>query len=457
MRIPSLVTLPLLCTVANAQQHAPRVNDLQITPGEPPAVTFAISWPNSWRNDRNHDGAWIILRGPDPRRGPLRLQADGHTADGKIPGTLEVADDRLGVFLFPATNHRGDVTFQVRLQLDEPAPPTITAWTLDMVFIPSGPFELGDNDPATLRLGAFHHLDDSGKPAVVSIRDERELTIARNGDLWYETDRNRYRGDQGGPLPAAWPKGTAAFWLMKHELTQGQYAAFLSAQPAEWQPRRAPLERKGEETDTCSITREGDRFVAAAPDRPCNFVSWDDTAALFDWLALRPITEFEFEKAARGPTRPMPGDFPWGTASAEALKRHVLKSRDLAAATIADEATLTDATRAQLGASFYWVMDLAGSVWERTISAGDPIGRAFTGSHGDGVLSADGGATNADWPRAKPKGDLAPGIGFRGGAEYFGARDATNPQSLVAVRTYAGWGGAERYKTYSARAGRMAR
>ena len=38
----------------------------------------------------------------------------------------------------------------------------------------------------------------------------------------------------------------------------------------------------------------------------------------------------------------------------------------------ADEAKLTDATRDILGASFYWVMDLAGSVWERAGTIGHP-------------------------------------------------------------------------------------
>jgi hypothetical protein len=106
-------------------------------------------------------------------------------------------------------------------------------------------------------------------------------------------------------------------------------------------------------------------------------------------------------------------------------------------------------------------MDLAGSVWERTISAGHAVGRGFRGSHGDGVRSEQGAATNADWPRTqgKPGDEEAPGMGFRGGAEYFKPQpkdNPTNPHSPVAVRTYAGWGGAQRYKTYSARGGRTA-
>jgi len=164
------------------------------------------------------------------------------------------------------------------------------------------------------------------------------------------------------------------------------------------------------------------------------------------------MTEFEFEKAARGPRRPVAGDFPWGTANDNDLQRTVQKTRDLNKATVADERKVTDANKAQFGASFYWVMDLAGSVWERCISAGHADGRKFIGSHGDGVLSANGAATNADWPTSKDRD--AHGVGYRGGAEYFGPKvpdNLTNPHSPVAWRTYGGWGGCYRYKTYSAR------
>ncbi|MCK5942338.1 MAG: hypothetical protein KAI24_10245, partial [Planctomycetes bacterium] len=135
----------------------------------------------------------------------------------------------------------------------------------------------------------------------------------------------------------------------------------------------------------------------------------------------------------------------------------VAATRDLRHATSAAEAQLSDATRPVHGASFYWVMDLSGSVWERVVSAGHPLGRAFAGTHGDGALSPAGAATNADWP--KTDGADAPGMGYRGGAEYFKEPEtpkSTNPHSPVAFRTYAAWGGAKRYKTYSARACRTA-
>ena len=444
-----------------AAQHGPVLGDVVVhRDAEPARVEFTLRWPNAWCNARNHDAAWVVLRSPDARRGPLRLADAGHALTGEVEGRIELSPDRLGAFVAVAAPHQGAVVWQVTLALDEVASESVTPWAVGMVFVPDGAFDLGDDDPLTLRFGAFHTLDADGAPAPLRIESEATLAVANEpGALWFEPHRAGYHGTPEGPVPAAWPKGTRAFYVMKRELTQGEYAAFLNALPAQWQARRAPLELKGEETASCSISREAGRFVAAAPARPCNFVSWDDTCALFDWLALRPITEFEFEKAARGPSRPAPGDYPWGTASLDGVMRKVLPTRDLAAASVEDEARLSDAERVPLGASYYWVMDLAGSVWERVVSAGHPTGRAFTGSHGDGVLSEAGSATNDDWPSTDPDGKDAPGVGFRGGADYFKparADDPTNPFSRVATRTYAGWGGAERYKTYSARAGRTA-
>lgn len=467
MRIlPPTPTLALviwtLGALAFAQSPHPVVEGLRVDPEDARAVEFTVSWPHAWRNERNHDAAWIVLRGADARAGVVRLSPKGHDIAGPVEGAIEVPADRLGLFVFPAAAHRGEVSWRVRLRLEEPAPEGLRAWSVGMVHVPAGAFELGDTHPVAVALGAFHRVAQDGSVAgTLRVEGEYMIRVAPDqpGSLWYTTDENRYRGDQGGPIPDPWPKGTRAFYVMKHELSQGFYAEFLNALPPAWRDRRAPLGLEGEDTGTCSIARTADGFVASAPLRPCNFVTWDDTCALYDWLALRPMTEFEFEKAARGPRRPVPLDYPWGSAELDSLERRVTPSRDLTRAGVEDEAQLYDSSKANLGASFYWVMDLSGSLWERVVSAGHPAGRSFRGTHGDGVLGPEGNATNDDWPRTEESGRNAPGVGYRGGAEYFGPRvpdNPTNPNSPVAVRTYAGWGGAYRYKTYSARACRTA-
>jgi hypothetical protein len=87
-------------------------------------------------------------------------------------------------------------------------------------------------------------------------------------------------------------------------------------------------------------------------------------------------------------------------------------SEDLVTAGEAAESRLTDQTRDVIGASFYWVMDLAGSVWERVVTFGHPRGRAFRGTHGDGRITQYGQATNEVWPL----GDAEPAATATAGA-----------------------------------------
>jgi hypothetical protein len=56
-------------------------------------------------------------------------------------------------------------------------------------------------------------------------------------------------------------------------------------------------------------------------------------------------------------------------------------------------------------------MELSGNLWEAPVTIANATGRAFTGTHGDGVLSTNGDANVATWP-----GIDGIGAGWRGGA-----------------------------------------
>ncbi|MEM7200383.1 MAG: SUMF1/EgtB/PvdO family nonheme iron enzyme [Planctomycetota bacterium] len=469
-RVWCLGTLSLALSGA-ASAGELRLTDAVVAKGpDGDVVEVTVSWVNAWHQARNHDAAWIVLRdAAAPHRSPLRLAATGHRAlAGAVPVTIEVSEDQLGVFVSAQAPYRGDVEWRLSLALAAPASAAaVQPFGVEMVLVPDGGFEVGDDHEVAVRFGAVFAAGEGGAPAgPLRIESEAELPVGPDvGALFYEAGGTpQYRGDQQGPVPAAFPKGTRAFYVMKYELRQGEYAAFLNALPEPWCERRANDGIEDEDAESQSIQRTDAGFVAAAPNRPCNFVTWADTCAFADWMALRPMTELEFEKAARGPQRPVPLDYPWGTAEVHRVERQVEPLRDLRHADAEHERALTDETRVALAASHYWVMDLAGSLWERVVSIGHPAGRAFRGSHGDGVLDSEtGDATNADWPRqdGEPGTEAAAdGIGYRGGAEYFAPRVAenpTNPQSPVALRTFAAWNGAYRYKTYSARACRTAR
>ena len=334
---------------------------------------------------------------------------------------------------------------------------------IEMVYVPDGPFSIGDPDTASVSHAAFYRSTATGgHGGPFRVTSEAAIRVApEDGALYYQARSPQYEGDRGGPVPAEFPKGTRAFYIMKYETLQGQYADFLNTIGHYAASFRAPLGGLDYATERGSIHIVDAAYVAAKPNRPANQMSWDDGTAFADWAGLRPMTELEFTKAARGPADPVPSDYPWGTSSKAGLARRVGADDDLAQSGAADESRLADSTRETLGASYWWVMDLAGSVWERAVTIGHPRGRAFRGTHGDGTLRDYGLATNDDWPLGDNE---AGGYGYRGGGYYERdrerARDWTvrdlNPYSPVEWRNYGSWGGGPRGVAYGFRAVRTA-
>ena len=431
-------------------------------------VSAQVTWKNAWRTERNYDAAWLIVKlRPAPSAPWFHARLLAVTADSATPRlTCQVTADHVGSFCAPAATHRGDVSAVVRLDLDAASlPERARASTqlegrvvgIEMVYVPAGPFSLGDPDPRSLDYAAFYRSDANGGAAgLLRLTSEAEIRIAPEaGALYYRTRYAQYEGDRAGPVPADFPKGTRAFYAMKYEVLQGQYADFLNSIGYEAAYFRAINAGPGYYDRRGTIRLDRNAYVADRPNRPANWVSWDDGLAFADWAGLRPMTELEFTKACRGPIEPVAGDFPWGTNSKVRLLRRMGNDDDLPQAGDADESRLTDATREMFGASYYWVMDLAGSVWEKTVTIGHPRGRAFRGTHGDGSLRLYGIATNADWPAGDHE---AGGYGYRGGGYYErGMQDTDfNPYSPVEWRRYGSWGGGPRSIAYGFRAVRTA-
>jgi len=203
---------------------------------------------------------------------------------------------------------------------------------------------------------------------------------------------------------------------MKYEISQGQYVDFLNTLTATQDGTRFPNEN-GNYRHTIGGS-SGSRS-AGVEDRACNYLSWMDGAAYADWAGLRPMTELEFEKACRGTQVVVDDEFAWGNTSI--TEATTITGPEDGTETVngncnyiwGDEFSGGDdsrgplrcgifatgsSTRAEAGASYYSVMEMSGNLWEQTVSAGRTEGMAFTGTPGDGALSADGNATNADWP-----------------------------------------------------------
>ncbi len=436
-----------------------------------PYLTYllTVTWENSWKNQRNHDAVWLFFKiGNQNNTLHARVMKEGHqyyesiNSKGPRPN-FYVPEDQIGLFLSPSLEYRGSIKWRLSIRLELETLEQLQggifsgeyfgkAFGLEMVYIPEGAFTLGDPDSKAPYFASFYESNENGEPhSLFSVDSESEITVApQRGSLYYKTNQSPYRGDQQGPIPSEYPKGYRSFYIMKYELLQGQYAEFLNALSDDQTQNRANFSGKEYYAQRGSITIEKGKYSASKPLRPANYCSWDDGMAYADWAGLRPITEFEYTKAARGPKKPIASEFPWGTESRISIQRYINLEGDLDMAEGLEESMLSNDNLELFGASHYWVMDLSGSLWERVITLGHHKGRSFVGSHGDGMLSEYGFATNKDWPIGMG-GDG--GIGFRGGGFYYHEQNYTdiNPHSPIAFRPYGAWHGWNRAIAYGQR------
>lgn len=393
---------------------------------------LTLSWKHAWRNERNHDGAWLFFKTKSPE-GSYRhawLASKGHQVVDELvewPAslTMEVSEDGAGALVFPGKEFRGEVNATVNVCLQERQPiENLQVYGLEMVFIPGGPNKLGNPGSVALSAGAFYLAgSNSNYGGLFELtHEDQEIPVGPSaGALYYSPAAST--GDGKGPIPASFPKGVAPFWIMKYELAVGQYVDFLNALSPDQARNRSPIETSGAqeapyfshlgEKSRESIRFSGGRRVALYPEQPCGFLGWKDLLAYADWAGLRPMTELEYTKTCRGTREPIAGGYPWGAATRIYLQRGLDENGFLYNGRFLFEGQLDHHIRSLsiFGASYYWVMDLSGSLWEWAVSIGHPEGRAFTGQHGDGQLAHTGEANTSGWP-------MDNGFGFRGSGYY---------------------------------------
>lgn len=429
-----------------------------------PSVIFDLSWNNAWNNPKNHDAVWVFFKFSAAWLNHVKLTPEGHKVltyfSGPTELSFEISPDSLGIMIFPASTFRGNIHCRVQIFIDTTSQAIsyqkmngLSAYGVEMVHIPQGGFTLGSPDEAGIKKASFYKSDASGDPdGLYKITGEDEIQVGpQTSNLYYWSESDLYNGDRKGPVPAEFPKGYAAFYIMKYELTQGQYVDFLNKIHVNDTYIRSPLGGKDYHKKRGSIYYDDGKYQVKDRYRPMNYISWEDAMAFTDWAALRPITELEYTKAARGPEAPIPFQMVWGTDNMNELVRHNKPDGSLVLDHSLDEGSLTDHNRARYGASYYWVMDLSGSVWEKVITIGNPIGRQFTGYHGDGHIRF-GKANVINWPLSD---DEIGGFGYRGGGYYeSNLIGEFNPHSPVGYRYYGAWSGGPKYVAYGYRAGR---
>jgi formylglycine-generating enzyme required for sulfatase activity len=167
--------------------------------------------------------------------------------------------------------------------------------------------------------------------------------------------------------------------------------------------------------------------AADGGDVACNYLDWADLLAYLDWAALRPMTELEYEKVARGAgNAPTNDEYPWGsttinqavstslttagqstevsTSVLDGLCAYIGGASNTLGPLRVGFASTAASSRTNAGAGFYGAMDLGGNVFEQCMMAGyytGAVGRMvspiFTNQDGDGMLDGNGNANQSTW------------------------------------------------------------
>ena len=411
-------------------------------------VNFDVTWDNSWRtstNESNYDGAWIFVKYRKANTSEWKhasLDVAGFTSPSGA--TVKVSTDNKGLWIYRNANGTGTVNFvgaKIRWNygIDGVADNDsveVKVFAMEMVYIPQGAYYLGSGGTSVgeFRQGSVASLT----PYLVN--SAGAITVGNNvGDLFYTTNVNS--GDGVGPIPATFPNGFNAFWLMKYEASQQQMADFIN----HLDQAKATLNNPG-------IPGTFPNFTPLQPERPA-VASWKILKAYADWSGMRPFTELEYEKACRGANiSAIPNEYAWGNTSAITYTvlanigtpNEIVTAPPNANCNFSFGAGTTTrcgifatatSTREGSGAGYYGNMELSGNLFELVISTGSAEGRAFTGAHGDGSLDATGVHNVANWP--------ALGKGERGGDFYSPAYSGNTLLPAISNRSFASDNGAE--------------
>jgi formylglycine-generating enzyme required for sulfatase activity len=417
-------------------------------------AVFTVTWKNAWHTDKNYDAAWIFFKLNNAnetrsqrhgllKQGSARLVTD-YFNSGVSP-SFWVPGDGAGLMVYASQKYMGQISWRMSVEIDVRQIKNLNlgetvfadAHAIEMVYIPQSAFYIGTADTLAHRNTAAFYTAGSKQPYYIN--NESTITVGnQNGNLtYYNANEPQYKGDMQGPVPAGFPKGYEAFYCMKYELNEGQYTSFLNSTSEYFTSNRAHISGRNYTDERGSIYLEHKTYKTKNPQRPASFLSFDDDCAFADWAGLRPMTELEFEKACRGPFKPTVNEYPWGNNSREKVSRYYTNNGDLVMQHPLDEKDLNDSNLELFGASYYWVMDLNKSLWERCVSVGNPKGREFKGTHGDGMLAGYyGNATNADWPNGF---DGKGGISYRGGGVYESGM-VGSPEGKVSDRSFGAWG-----------------
>ncbi len=317
----------------------------------------------------------------------------------------------------------------------------IKAYGIRMIYVAEGPYALGSGATES---GAFYTFQPEKKRgaekerismggATMVIHEEvaetdefppyrvtssNAVPTGRTpGRLWARSAEP----PDGGEIPASFPNGYRAFYMMFCPMPQAVYASFLSSLP----PDQGEYHHE-QGNHATEAGWSGAIVKSTDPENPYEFhhgrlkshctwwLKWDDATAFAAWSGLRPMTELENEKALRGPRLP---------------------------------------AREEAGNSF-WGGSYGGGRYnahprEMVVTVATTNGLAYRGTHG--------GGSPTNWPGDWPANKSAQGTGIRNGQEAAcGITELRGPMWCTSCRLEANLNDPERGKLYGFRAARTA-
>ena len=434
-------------------------------------VRFNITWENSWRDNINWDGASIFCKfrvGTNPWQ-HATLSPTGFQTGNGTPINLQVSCDQKGAFI--SRRELGDGTLnttQVELRwnyaadgVSNSAAPDVNIFGMEMVYIPTGPFSIGDGNGVNSSASGSFFAVSQHLPYTIDNLLSPNISATSNMTNTASTPANHIRIDGDGGLDinldgiidsAFYPTGFNAFYIMKYEVTQGQYVDFLNLLNYTQQTNRvnngtnvvgqsivdASVNvfpgRNTIQVQVAGVNSTTPRvYSTARPDRACGHMNGADMLAYLDWAALRPMTELEFEKACRGPVAPITGHFPWANTNSNTsgvtlsgTENGTERVNDVgrigyqpASSSISQGdagqgplrsgifATTNSTSQATSGGTYYGVMNLGDNLNEPVVALANVAGRSFRGNHGDGILHTNGHANEGFWPGSNNNTNVA--------------------------------------------------
>ena len=470
-------------------------------------IKINISWDNSWRDSINWDAAWLFFKFKKINDSAWKWKHGNFSTTGNFPGVsnaalkIVVPQDNKGAFLYRSANGEGNIKSDSVCFIWNYGNDGFTNidsvelrfFATEMVFVPEGNFSIGDGNGKDKSSNSFQNkyaennyvtISKNWSPLVNTFVNNNnygsdDVTLYKDGIRISGMDGIDINNDKIADNPN-YPVGFKAFYSMKYEVTQGQYADFLNTlslkdsninnysdtnslkklnirlklayQNLDQYFNYSPVEKY---RHTITFDSLNLKYTVSRPDRAIGTVYQEQVMSFCDWAGLRPMSELEFEKAARGPLPPYyrsnnnnnnyygdtttnwtGGEYAWGNDTTVArignnwsptkfifsnlengteyfsnynklrrymnpinnngMNQNIMEGGDGGSGPLRVGIFANDtSSRISSGASYYGIMDMSKNVSEYVISLGSTGSRNFSALiHGDGMLNVYGRATD---------------------------------------------------------------